>query len=42
MKKQTIIIQLLVIIGIVIIGNILSNQLYFRLDFTEDNPFGDF
>ncbi|MEQ6166373.1 GldG family protein [Ekhidna sp. MALMAid0563] len=39
MKKQTIIIQLLVIIAIVIIGNILSNQLYFRLDFTEDKRY---
>ncbi|WP_370087677.1 GldG family protein [Ekhidna sp.] len=39
MKKQTIIIQLLVIIAIVVVGNILSNQLYFRLDFTEDKRY---
>lgn len=39
MKKQTIIIQLLVIITIVIIGNILFNQLYLRLDFTEDRRY---
>ncbi|MEQ9007307.1 MAG: GldG family protein, partial [Ekhidna sp.] len=39
MKKQTIIIQLLVIIAIVIVGNILSNQLYLRLDFTEDKRY---
>ncbi|SNT34959.1 gliding-associated putative ABC transporter substrate-binding component GldG [Ekhidna lutea] len=39
MKKQTIIIQLLVIIAIVVVGNILSNQLYLRLDFTEDKRY---
>lgn len=39
MKKQTIIIQLLVILAIVFVANLLSNQLYFRLDFTEDKRY---
>lgn len=39
MKKQTIIIQLVIILAIVIIANLVSNQLYFRLDFTEDNRY---
>ncbi|MEM8939551.1 MAG: Gldg family protein [Bacteroidota bacterium] len=39
MKKQTIITQLSIIVAIVIIANLLSNQLYFRLDFTEDQRY---
>jgi len=39
MKKQTIITQLIIIAVIVIIANFLSNQLYFRLDFTEDKRY---
>ncbi|MEM9339126.1 MAG: Gldg family protein [Bacteroidota bacterium] len=39
MKKQTILIQLIVIVAIVIVANLLSNQLYFRLDFTEDKRY---
>ena len=39
MKKQTIITQLLIIVAIVIVANLLSNTLYFRLDFTEDQRY---
>ncbi len=39
MKKGNIILQLLVIVAIVIVVNLISNQLYFRLDFTEDNRY---
>ncbi len=39
MKKQTILIQLVVIAAIVVVANLLSNQLYFRLDFTEDKRY---
>jgi len=39
MKKQTIVIQLLIIVAIVIVANLLSNTLYFRLDFTEDQRY---
>ncbi len=39
MKKGNIIIQLLVIAAIVIVANLISNRLYFRLDFTEDNRY---
>ncbi len=39
MKKQTIVIQVLVILAIIVVANLLSNQLYFRLDFTEDKRY---
>jgi gliding-associated putative ABC transporter substrate-binding component GldG len=39
MKKQTIVIQLLVILGIIVFANLISRQVYFRLDFTEDKRF---
>ncbi|XOV94550.1 MAG: GldG family protein [Bacteroidota bacterium] len=39
MKKGNIIIQLLVIVAIVVVVNLISNQLYFRLDFTEDQRY---
>ncbi|MEP5610707.1 MAG: GldG family protein [Cyclobacteriaceae bacterium] len=39
MKKQTIAIQVLVIVAIIVVANLLSNQLYFRLDFTEDKRY---
>ena len=39
MKKQTLITQLIIVIAIVLIANVLSNQLYFRLDFTEDKRY---
>ncbi len=39
MKKQTIVIQLVVILAIIVVANLLSNQLYFRLDFTEDKRY---
>ena len=39
MKKRTIIIQLAVISAIVVVVSLISNQLYFRLDFTEDKRY---
>lgn len=39
MKKQSIIIQLLIVIAIVVVANLLSDLLYFRLDFTEDKRY---
>lgn len=39
MKKQAIIFQLLIIVAIIIVANLLSNTLYFRLDFTEDQRY---
>ena len=39
MKKQTIVTQLIIIVAIVVVANLLSNQLYFRLDFTEDKRY---
>ena len=39
MKKQTILIQLLVVVAIVVVANLLSNQLYVRADFTEDKRY---
>lgn len=39
MKKQTIITQLLIIVAIVVVANMLSNSLYLRLDFTEDQRY---
>ena len=39
MKKGNIIVQLIVLTAIVIVVNLISNQLYFRLDFTEDNRY---
>ena len=39
MKKGNIIVQLIVLTAIMIVVNLISNQLYFRLDFTEDNRY---
>lgn len=39
MKKGSIIIQLLVVVAIIVIANLLSSLLYFRLDFTEDKRY---
>ncbi len=39
MNKTQIIIRILVVIGIVIFVNLISNQLHLRLDFTEDNRY---
>ncbi|MBC6399761.1 MAG: Gldg family protein [Ekhidna sp.] len=39
MKKQTIITQLIIIVAIISVANFISNQLYFRLDFTEDERY---
>jgi len=39
MKKQMILIQVVIVIAIVIVANLLSNSLYLRLDFTEDKRY---
>lgn len=39
MKKSTIITQLLIVIAIVVVANLISRNLYFRLDFTEDQRY---
>ena len=39
MNRKVIITQLLVVFAIVIFANLISNQLYFRLDFTEDKRY---
>lgn len=39
MKKKAILLQLLLILAIIFVANLLSNQLYFRLDFTEDRRY---
>ena len=39
MQKKTIVTQLMIILAIIIVANLLSNQLYFRLDFTEDQRY---
>ena len=39
MKKKNIIIQLIVVLAIILVANLISNSLYFRLDFTEDDRY---
>jgi len=39
MKKSTILVQLTIVIAIVIVANLISRNLYFRLDFTEDQRY---
>ena len=39
MNKKNIIIQLVIVIAIILVANLLSRELYFRLDFTEDNRY---
>ncbi len=39
MKKKNIIIQLVIVLAIVLVANLISNGLYFRLDFTEDDRY---
>ena len=39
MNKKNIIIQLVIVIAIILVANLLSNELYFRLDFTEDDRY---
>ncbi len=39
MKRKNIIIQLLIVLAIVLVANLISNELYFRLDFTEDERY---
>ncbi len=37
MNRKNIIIQLGIVLAIILVANLISNELYFRLDFTEDN-----
>ncbi|WP_258104277.1 Gldg family protein [Marinoscillum sp. MHG1-6] len=39
MKKKNIIIQLIIVLAIILVANLISNGLYFRLDFTEDDRY---
>lgn len=39
MNKKNILIQLVIVIAIILVANLLSNELYFRLDFTEDDRY---
>ena len=39
MKKNSVLIQLLVVFGIVIVANLISRNMYFRIDFTEDDRY---
>lgn len=39
MQKKTILTQLFIAIAILVVANLISNQLYFRLDFTEDQRY---
>lgn len=39
MNQRKIMIQLGVVLAIMVIANLISNELYFRLDFTEDNRY---
>jgi gliding-associated putative ABC transporter substrate-binding component GldG len=39
MKKRNVISQLLIIIAILLVVNLISNQLFFRLDFTADKQY---
>ena len=39
MKKQTILIQLSLVLAILVVANLVSNGLYLRLDFTEDQRY---
>ena len=39
MKKKNIILQLVIVLTIILVANLISNGLYFRLDFTEDDRY---
>lgn len=39
MNRKNILIQLVIVLAIIVVANLLSSQLYFRLDFTEDNRY---
>ncbi|MEQ8472522.1 MAG: Gldg family protein [Marinoscillum sp.] len=39
MNKKNIIIQVVIVLAIILVANLISNELYFRLDFTEDNRY---
>ncbi len=39
MQKKNIVIQIVIIVAIVLVANLISNQLYFRIDFTEDQRY---
>jgi len=39
MNRKNIIIQLGIVLAIILVANLISNELYFRLDFTEENQY---
>jgi len=39
MKKSTIFVQLAIVIAIIVVANLISQNLYFRIDFTEDKRY---
>jgi gliding-associated putative ABC transporter substrate-binding component GldG len=39
MKKSTVITQLIIFVGIIVVVNLIANKAYFRLDFTEDQRY---
>lgn len=39
MKRKSIFIQIGIVLAIILVANLISNELYFRLDFTEDNQY---
>lgn len=39
MNRKNIIIQVVIVLAIILVANLISNELYFRLDFTEDNRY---
>ncbi|MFY0607063.1 MAG: Gldg family protein [Cyclobacteriaceae bacterium] len=39
MNRKNIIIQVTIVLAIVLVANLISNELYFRLDFTEDERY---
>lgn len=39
MNQKKIFVQLVIVLAIIVVANLVSEQLYFRLDFTEDNRY---
>ena len=39
MKRKSIILRILILIGIIVIANLISNTLFFRFDFTADQRY---
>jgi ABC-type uncharacterized transport system involved in gliding motility auxiliary subunit len=39
MKRRTVITQLLIFLAIIVVVNLISEQMFFRLDFTSDKQY---